>query len=112
MTNVIIPGRCRLFTTMFVLAETHVLVLRGLRRPPAAAAHLAELYRGTVTVIRVTEADEQGALGVLAQYQDKFFSFTDAVSFVVMERLGITRVFSFDSDFDQYGAPRGWERLA
>lgn len=37
------------------------------------------------------------------RYDDKRFSFTDAISFVVMERLGIPYAFSFDRDFAQYG---------
>ena len=89
-----------------------MLLLRRTRRPPFAAAYVAQLHRGDLTIIPVDREDERAAPELLAQYDDKFFSFTDGVSFVVMERLGITRAFSYDSDFDQYGAPRGWERLA
>ncbi len=34
---------------------------------------------------------------------DKRFSYTDASSFAVMERLGIGTAFGFDRDFAQYG---------
>ncbi len=112
LNGLLIPGRYRPHTTMFVLAETQALVLRRTRQPPFAASYVARLYRGELTIIRVAEADEAAALGILTRYQDKFFSFTDAISFAVMERLGIRRVFSYDSDFDQYGAQRGWARLA
>jgi predicted nucleic acid-binding protein len=37
------------------------------------------------------------------QYGDKDFSFTDAISFGVMERLGIHVAFTFDRHFRQYG---------
>ena len=55
------------------------------------------------TLVRVTEADEEAALDLIARYRDKDFSLTDATSFVVMERLSLQHVLSFDSDFRQYG---------
>ena len=36
-------------------------------------------------------------------YRDKDFSYCDAISFAVMERLGITEVIAFDEHFRQYG---------
>ena len=110
--NILVPGRCVLITTLLVLAETHALVLRRTGRPPFAASYLRRLYDGDLNVVPVMSSDERTALEILIRYQDKEFSFADAVSFSVMERLRIGRVFSYDSDFDQYGAPRGWERLA
>ena len=37
------------------------------------------------------------------QYQDKDFPLVDAISFSVMERLGISVAFAFDQHFTQYG---------
>ena len=45
---------------------------------------------------------------ILAHYQDKTFSLTDALSFAVMERLGIQAAFSLDRHFAQFG----WEMVA
>ena len=53
--------------------------------------------------MRVTPQDERRAREILTRYTDKAFSFTDATSFALMERLGISYAFSFDSDFRQYG---------
>ena len=95
--------RWRLVTTNFVLAETHALVLRRLGRAAALRA-LQDMTRSPATdLVRVTPGDEARALAILVQYSDKLFSYTDATSFAVMERLGLTRVFTFDSDFTQYG---------
>ena len=47
--------------------------------------------------------DEVRAIDILARYKDKTFSYTDATSFAVMERLGIGAALSLDSDFKQYG---------
>ncbi len=40
---------------------------------------------------------------VFAAYQDKGWSFTDCVSRVVMERMGIVSAFAFDEHFRQFG---------
>ena len=48
-------------------------------------------------------ADEERAKQILFQYDDKDFSFADAISFAVMERLAIGLAFTFDRDFAQYG---------
>jgi len=54
-------------------------------------------------VIRARASDEERAQQILFQYTDKDFSFADAISFAVMERLDIRRAFTFDRDFAQYG---------
>lgn len=69
----------------------------------AAYRFLRDLERGRTTIIRVRAADEERAKQILGHYADKDFSFTDAISFAVMERLGISRAFTFDRDFAQYG---------
>ncbi len=48
--------------------------------------------RDDITIIRVSEADEQRAHEIIYQYDDKDFSLTDATSFAVMERLHIARL--------------------
>jgi predicted nucleic acid-binding protein len=94
--------RWRLFTTNFILAETHALVLTRLNRSVAARV-LADIDRSTTTIIRATAEDEQRARAILAQYQDKDFSLTDTISCAVMERLGFGYAFTFDHHFAQYG---------
>jgi predicted nucleic acid-binding protein len=102
--NELTSVHARLFTTNLVLVETHALVLARLRRPDLAARIITELYNSKQTLlVRATEADERRALTILTRYQDKAFSFTDATSFAVMERLRIQYAFSFDTDFQQYG---------
>jgi predicted nucleic acid-binding protein len=50
-------------------------------------------------IYRVAEEDERAAFDYFANHRDKAYSFVDCVSFVVMERHGITEAFSVDSDF-------------
>jgi predicted nucleic acid-binding protein len=92
-----------LFTTNFVLAEIHAMLLTRMGRSIAARA-LSEIDdNDEITVIRVNVADEARAREIIHQYQDKDFSLTDATSFAVMERLGIAHAFTFDHNFAQYG---------
>jgi len=89
----------RVLTSNFVVAETHALVLTRLGRDLAA-----EWLRSVpADVIRVTEQDEAKARRIIFGYQDKEFSYCDATSFAVMERLRIRSVMAFDPHFAQYG---------
>jgi predicted nucleic acid-binding protein len=92
----------RLFTTSFVLAETHALLLNRLSQD-IATRFLQDMERSTTTLVWVTPADVQNAKAIIYQYDDKDFSLTDATSFEVMERLRIPFAFTFDRHFAQYG---------
>jgi predicted nucleic acid-binding protein len=101
--------RWRVFTTNFVVAETHALFLRRLGRYNAAM-FLSHLDESPTVIERVTPDDETHARTILARYDDHDFSYTDATSFAVMERLDIRAAFTFDGNFAEYGvnvlAPR------
>jgi predicted nucleic acid-binding protein len=94
--------RRRLFTSNFVMAEVHALLLNRIGRAVALRA-LHEIEHGEATVVRVSLRDERRARSIIAQYSDKDFSLTDAMSFAVMERLGIGAAFTLDDHFAQYG---------
>lgn len=91
----------RIVTTNFVLAETHSLLLQRLGRVIATSV-IPEIRQGTA-IVRVSASDERRAWEIITQYDDKDFSFTDATSFAVMERLNIAYAFTFDHHFAQYG---------
>lgn len=93
--------RSGLVTTNFILAESHALTLNRLGYRPALRLLSDIIESRATTLVRATVVDEERAQAIIHQYADKRFSYTDALSFVVMERLGITRVFTFDSDFAQ-----------
>lgn len=85
--------------TNFIVAECHALALSRI------GAEVARnwLLRNVWPVERVAVDDEVKAVEIIRQYTDKTFSYTDATSFVVMERLGIRKAFAFDPHFRQYG---------
>lgn len=91
-----------IITTNFVVAETHALLIARLGRD-IAADFLDAIAASSAAVIRVVEWDEQRAHEIIRAYADKDFSYTDASSFAVMERLGIAASFAFDRHFVQFG---------
>lgn len=91
-----------LFTTNFVVSETHALILTRKGREPARR-FLHSVYTGRSNILRVEEGDEHRARQVIEHYRDKDFSYCDALSFAVMERLGISEAIAFDEHFRQYG---------
>jgi len=58
---------------------------------------------GALNVVFETEEEDEAARDIIARYSDKSFSYTDAASFAIIERLGISVAFAFDDDFRQYG---------
>ncbi|SRR6266511_309940 len=100
--NQLAGERYRQFTTNVLLIESHALILSVLGRTQAAQ-FLKNMQESKTVVIRVRASDEERAKQILFQYDDKDFSFADALSFTVMERLAIRLAFTFDRDFAQYG---------
>lgn len=85
--------------TNFIVAELHALLLARLD----AAIARRWLSRIVWPVERVTEEDESRARIIVVRYTDKTYTYTDATSFAVMERLGLKTAFAFDPHFRQYG---------
>ena len=94
--------RYRLYTTNAMLFEAHAPILSVLGYQQASQ-FLKDIDQRSTVVIRVRQTDEEQAKQILHRYTDKEFSCNDALSFVVMERLGISQAFTFDDDFAQYG---------
>ena len=85
--------------TNFLVAEIYALLLTKV------GAYYARqwLKNNSWPVERALKYDERRAKEILFKYDDKEFSYTDAVSFAVMERLQIETAFTFDKHFQQYG---------
>lgn len=92
----------RQFTTNVLLIEAHALILSTLGIAPAIQ-FVRSLHQSKTVTVRVRQSDEDNALQLLSRYLDKDFSFADAISFVVMDRLGIHTAFTFDHHFAQCG---------
>lgn len=92
-------GRVEPLLTNFIVAECHALLLSRLGADIARRWLLTNIW----PVERVTADDEQRATEIIQQYSDKSFSYTDATSFAVMDRLRLRRALAFDPHFQQYG---------
>lgn len=85
--------------TNVIIAESHALLMSRLGHAIARRWLLENVW----PVERVGVEDEARATAIISRYVDKTFSYTDATSFAVMERLGMNVAFAFDPHFRQYG---------
>ena len=93
-----------LVTTNAVVYETHALLTNRAREGREAGLRFLEhIERGLCEIVHGTQDDEARAIAILRDHQDKAYSFCDALSFAVMERLGVTEVIAFDRHFREYG---------
>ena len=92
-----------LVTTNLVVAETYILIRRI--GGHAQAVHFLHSLRGSPRLQRVwSDAGmESQAENIMERHSDQDFSFTDAVSFVVMQERGIEEAFTFDNHFASLG---------
>lgn len=93
-----------LITTNAVVWETYTLIrVRARNGRELALGFLEDIQDGLCDVERVRPLDEARAVELLKRYADKKYSFCDALSFVVMEQLGVAEALAFDDDFRSYG---------
>ena len=92
--------------TYFTIAETYTW-LRYHASHSAAVKFLDVIEKsalhGELMIIQVDLTIEEKARKILRKYADQFFSYVDAISFVVLDLLGIDEVFGFDSHYFMFG---------
>jgi len=92
--------RTKFVTTLPVLCEIHA----HFSRTPKKKVILQDFESNPLVHIEeVTHADQQLAFKLLSRQTDKSYSLCDAVSFVVMQRLGLKQALAFDDHFRQFG---------
>lgn len=89
------------FTTDHVVIETWA-ILRRRAGWEAAERFLAGLRGSPVLLEPVTPVDLERAVSIGATWADQKFDLVDRTSMAVIERLGCSRVASFDRDFAVY----------
>jgi predicted nucleic acid-binding protein len=101
--NRLLAERRVFLTTNLVVAEAYIIIRRG--GGHAQAMRLLSSLRSSPRLQKVwSDASlEAQAEAILEKHSDQDFSFTDAVSFVVMQERGIQEAFTFDSHFAAMG---------
>ncbi len=99
----LLKERRMLVTTNLVIAETYILIRR--RAGHARAVRWLQSVNGSPRLRKVwSDASlEAQAEEVLLKHSDQDYSYTDAVSFVVMREEGIEEAFTFDRHFGTMG---------
>ena len=95
--------RTRCATSNFVLDEAFTLLARRAGYPFAAERARRVLSSPSLIILRPGPEDEAGAVEFFEKYADQEVSFTDCISFVLMRRHRIKRVFGFDRHFQRAG---------
>ncbi|MGZ8899437.1 MAG: type II toxin-antitoxin system VapC family toxin [Limisphaerales bacterium] len=93
-------NRCTLIVTPFIFAESHAYFCRSEIRHQVVSDFWAN---PAVVFEQPSYKDQEQALNILKEHGDKTYSFADAISFVVMMRLGLQEVVTFDRHFHQFG---------
>ena len=99
-------GKEVLVTSNFVLDETATLLVRRAGYLFASKRLQAVYASNLLQIRRPDQEDELRAIDWFAKFSDQGVSFTDCISFVLMNRGRIERVFSFDRHFDTAGFKR------
>ncbi|MCI4626649.1 MAG: PIN domain-containing protein [Candidatus Magnetoovum sp. WYHC-5] len=90
-------------TTNFILDETYTGLLKKIGHRSVVDFGERVQKSQILKIIHIDEEIEKEAWKLFKKYQDKFFSFTDCTSFMVMQELKITEVFTYDHHFEQMG---------
>ena len=90
-----------LVTSDHVLFETWRLLRKRLGRP-VAERFFESIRSGLAKLECIEPRDVEAAWAIGLRFPDQDFSIVDRTSFALMERLGVPRVATFDSDFAIY----------
>ena len=93
----------RFFTSNFVLDETFTILGRRAGYKFAAQRARNIFSSDTIMILRPVREDELKAIELFEKYSNLEVSYTDCISFVLMSKNRIKRVFSFDKHFELAG---------
>jgi hypothetical protein len=94
----------KLVITDFIVYETITFLNASVKNHQLAMIFLEFIEDlDNIKVFDVDKHLKEAAMEIFKKYSDKNFSFTDCVSFAVMDKFNIYEVFTFDDHFKQMG---------
>jgi uncharacterized protein len=97
----IVHNRYTLVVTPFIFAESHAFFCRV---PELRELIIRDFWANALVHFeQPTFQDQTAAVEILKQQRDKSYSFADTASFVIMLRLRLEEVVTFDGHFRQFG---------
>jgi len=95
-------------TPIMLVTTNHIIdefaTLLGRRKDYRYAAEkVRRIFNSNCVIERTDEIDEKMALTLFEKYADQDISFTDCLSFIVMQQRNIQKVFTFDKHFEYAG---------
>jgi uncharacterized protein len=93
--------RTEFLSTPFVFAEVHATFSRSRAVRDRIIADFWE--NPLMHLAEISGTEHRAAIGLLRKHDDKSYPFCDAISFVVMQKLGVRKVAAFDEHFRQFG---------
>ena len=95
--------KIKLFTSNFIIDETLTLLARQAGNKFAADRAFTFYSSKILTILRPDINDELRAIQIFIKYSSLKVSFTDCVSFALMENYSLHKAFSFDKHFEIAG---------
>ena len=91
------------FTSNFVLDELFTLLARRTTYRFAADRARAILSSARLTILRPGPEEEEKAVSLFEKFGDQAVSYTDCISFVLMDQARLRRAFTYDRHFQLAG---------
>lgn len=101
--SLLLEAATDLVTTDYVVDELLTLLVMRRRRDIAVRVGPGFWSETTARLVWTTQADVAAAWQIFESFDDKTGSFTDCVSYAVIERLGIRHALALDEHFKQFG---------
>ncbi|MBI5652371.1 MAG: type II toxin-antitoxin system VapC family toxin [Chloroflexi bacterium] len=98
----------KLITTNYVIAELITLLISPLRMPRSIAIEFIEELKSAthIQIVHINAGLDRQAWEMFKRHQDKEWSLTDCVSFVLMKEQNIVEALTSDHHFEQAGFVR------